>query len=45
MKKFKFPFTNKIDELLSKTDCTLEELLDEDEIIQEVKNYNKNLMT
>jgi hypothetical protein len=33
-----------IDEKLKKSDCTLEDLLDEDEIIQEMKNQNAKLI-
>ncbi len=33
-----------IEEKLKKSDCTLDELLDEDEIIQEIKNQNTKLM-
>jgi hypothetical protein len=33
-----------IDEKLKKADCSLEELLDEEEIIQEIKNQNTKLM-
>ncbi len=33
-----------IDEKLKKSDCSLEELLDEEEIIQEIKNQNTKLM-
>jgi len=33
-----------IEEKLKKNDCTLEDLLDEDEIIQEMKNLNTKLL-
>lgn len=34
-----------IEEKLKRTDITLEELLDEDEIIQEMKNQNTKLIS
>jgi len=34
-----------IEEKLKKSDCTLDELLDEDEIIQEMKNQNSKLLS
>lgn len=34
-----------IEEKLKKTDCTVDDLLDEDEIIQEMKNQNNKLIT
>lgn len=33
-----------IEEKLKKTECTLDELLEEDEIIQEMKNQNAKLI-
>ena len=33
-----------IEEKLKKSDCTLDELLDEEEIIQEIKNQNSKLI-
>jgi hypothetical protein len=33
-----------IEEKLKKSDCTLDELLDEEEIIQEMKNQNQKLL-
>jgi hypothetical protein len=33
-----------IEEKLKKTDCTVDELLDEEEIIQEMKNQNAKLL-
>jgi hypothetical protein len=34
-----------IEEKLKKQDCSVEELLDEDEIIQEMKNQNSKLLS
>jgi hypothetical protein len=33
-----------IEEKLKKTDCSVEDLLEEDEIIQEMKNQNQKLL-
>jgi hypothetical protein len=34
-----------IEEKLKKPDCSVDELLDEDELIQEMKNQNSKLLT
>jgi hypothetical protein len=36
--------SREIEEKLKKADCTVEELLEEDEIIQEMKNQNNKLL-
>jgi len=36
--------SSKIDELIAKDNCTLEDLLEEEELLQEVKSGNRKLM-
>ncbi|XP_019861189.1 PREDICTED: serine/threonine-protein phosphatase 6 regulatory subunit 3-like [Amphimedon queenslandica] len=42
--KINFRPTSAIDGLLDKEDCTLNEILDEDDVLQEVKSQNKKLV-
>ncbi len=37
--------SREIEEKLKNAECTVDELLDEDEIIQEMKNQNNKLLT
>jgi hypothetical protein len=37
--------SREIEEKLKNAECTVDELLDEDEIIQEIKNQNNKLLT
>ena len=41
---FDFHTESNVDKLLNKPDCTLEELLDEDELIQECRSQNRTLI-
>jgi serine/threonine-protein phosphatase 6 regulatory subunit 3 len=43
-KTFGFHTTSSIDSILDRGDCSLEDLLDEEEILQECKAQNKRLM-